>query len=215
MGKTADVATGRQQGRNGERQVLAQAIAQRDQAEAGEKLVSQARLRARDDQFKANRAVEDAERALLSARETARLAMVDAYVDDDEIDGSDAVADAEAALTRAQRRQTEMKAIAEELGAHKDTPGHSIPNIKVDQAVCDVVKTHPTVRRLVEDYCTARSAFQQYEATLIWLAVLGMIPDDLKDAAPSRNATRYADPDPAWLAAVEALKRDPDAALPA
>ncbi len=41
-----------------------------------------------------------------------------------------------------------------------------------------------------------------------------MVPDDLKSAAPSASATRYAEPDENWLAAVEALKHDADAELP-
>ena len=86
--------------------------------------------------------------------------------------------------------------------------------MKVDEAVRTVVRAHPALRTLVLDYDSARRAFHSYEATLIWLAGRGCIPNDLSDAAPSKNATRYAEPDSAWLEAIEALKRDADAPLP-
>jgi hypothetical protein len=86
--------------------------------------------------------------------------------------------------------------------------------MQVDDAVCNVVKASPVVRRLVEDYGTAKRSFEIYHATLVTLALRGCILADLVHLAPSQNETRYADIDPNWLRALEALKADPDAALP-
>jgi hypothetical protein len=41
-----------------------------------------------------------------------------------------------------------------------------------------------------------------------------MIPEDLRDAAPSASATRWAEPNPEWVAAIELLKKDANAKLP-
>jgi hypothetical protein len=128
-------------------------------------------------------------------------------------DRSAAVADAEAALVRARRRLADLSVIEEELSAER-APGRSIPNIKVEEAVRAVVKAHPTVRRLVEDWQNAERTFRVYEATLIWLAGQQCVPGDLVSVAPSRNAIRYADPDPAWVDAIDAMRRDADSALP-
>ena len=201
--------------RSPQREALAAAIAIRDEADPDDKLVSQARERARDDLFKANRAVEAAERALASARETARLSLVGAYVDGD--DGAAAPAtidDAEAALAKARTRQAEMKMIADELAAHQRAPGWSIPNRAVEDAMRAIVKNHLAVRRLCEDFDTARRVFQQHEATLIFLAGQHCIPSDLIDVAPKAHATRFADADPQWVQALEALKQDADFQLP-
>ena len=108
----------------------------------------------------------------------------------------------------------DLRTIAEELDSRERTPGWSIPGSKVEEAMRAVVRTHPVVRRLVEDFDTARRTFQQYEATLIWLAARDMIPEDLIGVAPSRNATRFAEPGEEWTSAVEALRRDCDALLP-
>jgi hypothetical protein len=127
MGKmtrtAADASQRTQPARSREREALASAITERDKADAGEAALAQARARAREDMFKANRAVEDDERALARAREAARLFMVDAYVDGDALpDAPSAVADAEAALVKACRRQAEMKTVVEELAAHERAP---------------------------------------------------------------------------------------------
>jgi hypothetical protein len=87
--------------------------------------------------------------------------------------------------------------------------------MRVGEAMRAVVKSHPTVRRLVEDFELARRTFQQYEATLIHLANQRCIPDDLVSVAPSVNATRFAEPDPAWVRALASLSLDADAELPA
>ncbi len=105
-----------------------------------------------------------------------------AYVggDDDDDGGAEkaVVADAERALAQAQRRLADLKVIEQELAAHEGAPGRSIPGIKVEDAVRAVVRAHPAVRRLVEDFDTARRAFHVYEATLMWLATRGCVPDD-------------------------------------
>ena len=201
--------------RRRQREALAEAIAIRDEADAGDKLVSRARERARADLFKANRALEDAEAALSNARETARLSLVDAYVDGDDGAAPPAkIADAEAALAKARTRQAEMKMIADELAARQRAPGWSIPNRAVEDAMRAVVKNHLAVRRLCEDFDTARRVFQQHEATLIFLAGQHCIPSDLIDVAPKAHATRYADADPQWVQALEGLKHDADFQLP-
>ena len=199
--------------RSKEREALAEAIRVRDEEAADGAALAQARARARQDLFKANREVEAAEQALTSAREAARMSLVADYVDGNDSDDF-AVADAEAALNRAQQRLADLKMIEQELAAHERRPGHSIPNMRVEAAARVVVRAHPTVRRLVQGFDTARRTFQQYEATLIYLAGQRCIPDDLVDVAPRAHATRYADADPSWVKALEALKRDPHAVLP-
>jgi hypothetical protein len=77
-----------------------------------------------------------------------------------------------------------------------------------------VVKAHPTVHRLVQDYATARAVWEQYHSTLRWLASVDCIPDNLKGSSPKPHETYHAPPDPTWIAAVEALKKNPDAELP-
>ena len=111
----------------------AAAIAQRDEADAHEAAMRHARERAREDLFKANRAVEAAEAALADAREAARASLVDAYVDGEAGDDASArmpIADAEAALDRVQRRVAEMQTIVDELNA-PPAPGWSIPNARM------------------------------------------------------------------------------------
>ena len=81
----------------------------------------------------------------------------------------DAVAEAEQALARAERRYADLKTIAAELDVRKDAPGRSISNLHVEKAVSAVVAAHPVVRRLAADYHTAKRAFHTYEATLILL----------------------------------------------
>jgi hypothetical protein len=66
---------------------------------------------------------------------------------------------------------------------------------------------------MIEDYEVAPRAFQSYHSTLRWLAFRGMIPDNLKAAAPRPNET-YAGPDPAWEAAIAQLASDADSRLP-
>jgi len=197
------------------RAALAEAIRVRDEAQAEDEVLRQARERAKADRFLAFRDVEAATGHLNRARDMARESLVGAYVDGDEGDGGRVIAEAEAELHRAQRRAAELSIIEQELNARTSpAPGRSIPNMRVDEAVRAVVKTHPTVRRLVTDWQTAERSFRMYEATLIWLAGHAMIPPDLERAAPSKNATRYSEPDESWLAAIEALKKDADAELP-
>ena len=197
-----------------ERQALATAIAVRDAAKAEEATLKRGAERAKADAFLARRTVEAAEAALTKLQETARFALADDYLNGEADDGSE-IAEAEAALATAQRRAAELGMIEQELRARSGpVPGHSVPAMRVEEAMRAVVKAAPIVRRLVQDFDTARRTFQQYEATLIHLAVQRCIPDDLKDAAPRPNATRYADPDPAWVSAIAALAIDADATLP-
>jgi hypothetical protein len=200
--------------RSSERAALALAIQVRDAAAAEDDKLKQARQRAKADAFLAHRAVEAAETALSRAQETSRFALADAYIEGEAEDRS-AVTEAEAALAVAQRRAAELALIEQDLKARSGpAPGHSVPNMRVEEAVRAVVRAHPAVRRLAEDYHIAERAFHTYSATLIWLAARGMIPADLTHAAPSANATRYAEPDDAWTAALENLRIDPQAALP-
>jgi hypothetical protein len=111
--------------------------------------------------------------------------------------------------------RAELAMIEQELSARtRPAPGYSVPNSRVGEAVRAVVKSHPAVRRLVEDFATARRAFQQSEATLIHLSAQRCVPDDLVSLAPRADATRFADPDPAWVSAIAALGVDADAELP-
>jgi hypothetical protein len=201
--------------RSPERQALAAAIALRNEAAEREATLKQAADRAKADGFRARRAVEVAEAALNTAQETARFALADAYLEGEADDGS-AVTEAEAALAAAQRRAAELAMIEQELSARSGpAPGHSVPNMKVSEAARNVVRAHPAVRRLAQDFGIAKRAFQQYEATLIHLASRRCIPDDLISVAPSANATRYADPADEWVKAIAALAQDADAELPA
>ena len=202
-------------GRTPERQLLASAIAARDAAASREAQLAQALERAKADRFKASRTVEEAESTLNRVRAAARESLVDAYTFMSDDRGDDGVEAAEQALALATRRLAELQMVEAELGTRTGpAPGHTLPSIKVEAALRDVVRSHPTVRRMVKDFETARRTFQQYEATLIHLAGQACIPDDLTEAAPKANHTRYASPDPVWLAAMEQLKRDPDAPLP-
>jgi hypothetical protein len=201
-------------GRTPERQILAAAIEARNHSAEREATLVKAAERARADGFLARRSVEAAEAALRRAREGAPALAVDAYLDGAEVDAP-SVADAERALAEAEKRAAELKAIEAELITRTGpAPGRTLPNIKVEAALRDVVRSHPTVRRMVKDFETARRTFQQYEATLIHLAGQACIPDDLTSTAPKAHHTRYAEPDPAWLAAFSALSRDADASLP-
>ncbi len=202
------------EGRSKERRALAEAIAQRDEVEREAQALLRARSRARDDRVAAFGALEDAEAALADAREADARELVATYVSGEPSAEASEVPAAEAALERARRRYAEVKAIADELSARKDEPGRGIPALRVTEAVKAVVRASPAVRRRAEDFRVAERAFHVYAATLSFFASRNMVPDDLKRIAPSRDATRYADPDPAWVAAIEALARDPDAVLP-
>jgi hypothetical protein len=197
-----------------EREALRAAIAKRDELDLADAAVGRARERAAQDRRRAFNEVEDAETRLKEARETARAALVDAYVGDSDDPPDTSVADAEAALKRAKARLDDMVQVSQGLEAHKAAPGRSVPAIKVEQAVKAVVLAHPTVRRLAADYRIAEQTFHQYHSTLRWLAGKGMIPADLCDAAPKGHDTFFAPPDPDWVSAVEALSRDPDFDLP-
>lgn len=201
------------QPRSNERAALAEAIALRDAAQAEDEALKQARARAASERFKAARAVEDAERALTSAREAARSTLVDAYVSGEDIDDRD-VADAETALTAAQRRLADLQTVADALSSHRQAPGHSVPALKVTAAVRAIVRAHPTVRRLVQDFDTAKRTFETYHSTLRWLAACDCIPADLVEVAPKANETFFAEPANEWVSAIAALAIDADAGLP-
>jgi hypothetical protein len=200
--------------RSPEREALLTAIQLRDAAATQTASLVEARGRASADRFLAARDVEAAERTLTAARETSRAQLVDAYMTGEDVDAHD-IADAETALAKATRRLADLQTIADGLAAHERQPGSSVPALNVVAAVRAVIQSCPTVRRLINDYDTAKRTFQQYESTLIWLAGQHAIPDDLIRVAPSANATRYADPDPAWVNAIAALSQDADAELPA
>lgn len=199
--------------RSPEREELASAIRIRNSAQDEDEALKAAKQRAASDRFKAARAVEDAERALTSAREAERSTLVEAYVSGEDSDGRD-VADAETALSAAQRRLADLQSIADGLSSHGQAPGRSVPATKVTKAVQAVVQAHPTVRRLVQDFDTAKRTFQTYHSTLRWLAARDCIPADLIEAAPKANETFFAEPADEWVQALEALKLDADAELP-
>jgi hypothetical protein len=218
MSKTKTTASERppeQAARSPERQALADAIRARAEVEGRMAPRKQAQSRAEEDIFRAGREVEDAEEALSQAHERERSAMADAYVGGGEPDRS-ATMEAETALARAKRRLADLKFIAPTLAAKamEDGPLASSLNLSVEAAVKAVVAASPTVRRMVEDYEVARRAFQSYHSTLRWLAFRGMIPNDLKAAAPRPNENYYAEPDPAWETAIAQLASDADARLP-
>jgi hypothetical protein len=200
--------------RSPEREALATAIAVRDEAAEREATLKQAAERAKADAYRARRAVEAAEAALNTAQETARFVMTDAYLEGEAEDRS-AVTEAEAALAVAQRRAAELAMIEGELRARSErAPGRSVPNMRVGESVRAVARAHPAVRRLVEDYRIAESAFQTYHSTLRWLAARNCIPADLIEAAPKAHETFFAEPDDGWVSAIATLAQDADAPLP-
>jgi hypothetical protein len=196
------------------RETLRQAIALRDEADQDAATFEAARRRAAEDRFRQARTVEDAERALRQAQEARRLSLVDAFIDGNSDDTDTAIAEAENVLSRAQRRLVELRTIEQELADRKQPVGHSIPGTRVAEAVREVVKNSSIVRRLCQDFETARDCFEQYHATLVHLAGRGMIPDDLRESAPKGHETYYRAPDPAWIKVLDALTRDADAELP-
>lgn len=206
-------ANGSHEQRSSERQALAEAIRVRDEAAEDAATFVRARERAASDRFKAARAVEAAEAALNTAREAARASLVGAYIDDEIFDDS-AVTKSEAELRLAQRRLNDLQTVADGLAAHRQAPGRSVPATNVAAAVRNVVKAHPAVRRLASDFAIAKRAYLIYHSTLRSLNARGMIPEDLREVIPSATETFYADPDPAWTDALEALLTNPDAKLP-
>jgi hypothetical protein len=200
--------------RSNERVLLADAIAARDVVDREQAAVERARSRARDDVRRARRAHEDALEALTETRREYQLAMADSYIAEDAAPRHDALAEAEAALGRAKARLDDLQSVADSLEAHVAPPGRSVPRLSVDAAVRQVIRSSPIVRRLAADYRVAEQTFQQYHSTLRWLAGRGMIPADLTASCPSANATFFADPDPAWIAAIQALSADAGAPLP-
>ncbi len=213
--KTPTVETFENLSRSPERSALAAAIAERNETEAAAAAFRRAQARARDDRVRALGEVEAARGRLAEAREAARSSLVGAYIDGDEGDGDDGgVAAAEAALAAAERRYSDLKTVSDGLSARKDEAGSHVPALRVAEAVRAVVKSAPVVRRLVNDYRAAERAFQTYHATLVYLAGRRMIPDDLARAAPSRDATCYGRPDPAFVAAIDSLGSNADAQLP-
>ncbi len=200
--------------RSPERAALAAAISARDEAEAEDAALRSARERALRDRMAARRAVEDAERALAEARERDKRELTASFVSGEPNAAASEVPAAEAALVLARRRLADLEEIGRELGEPTPRSGRSMRDVKVDEAIAAIVRGHESVRRLTNDYRAMRSAFLQCEATLIWLAVRRMIPHDLVRVAPSANATRLSEPDPAFVAAVEALKSNPSGLLP-
>jgi hypothetical protein len=213
ISQISESSSNEQRPRSPEREALAAAIEIRDASASQTASLVQARARAAQDRFAAARAVEAAESALTAARETLRAQLVDAYISGEDIDTHD-IADAESALAKAQRRLADLSSIADGLAAHERQPGSSVPALNLVAAIRDVIKAAPITRRLVEDYRTAERTFQQYQATLIFLAGQHAIPDDLQAAAPKAHHTRFAEPDPAWVAAIAALAQDADVTLP-
>ncbi len=202
-------------GRSPERQLLASAIAARDAAASREAHLAQALERAKADRFKAGRVVEEAESTLNRVQAAARESLVDAYTFMSDDRGPDGVAEAEATLALANRQLAELQMVEAELGTRTGpAPGHTLPNLKVEAALRDVVRSHPTVRRLAQDYRTAEATFRQYHSTLRWLASLDCVPDDLRDAVPKVQETYFGAPSPEWTAAIAALATNADAALP-
>jgi hypothetical protein len=204
-----------EQARSPERQALADAIRARAEVEGRMAPRKQAQSRAEEDIFRARREVEDAEEALSQAHERERGVLADAYAAGSEPDRS-AVMEAETALARAKRRLADLKFIAPTLAAKamEDGPLASSCNLRVEEAVKAVVAGCPSIPRMVEDYAVAHRTYQVLHATLRQLAYLGVIPDDLKAAAPRPNETYFCAPDPSWEAAIAQLATDPDAALP-
>jgi hypothetical protein len=201
--------------RSPQREILAAAIRARNEADQREATLAKAAERARADAFLARRDVDDAQRALTQAQETARLALADAYIDG-EAEDDGVVTEAERTLAQAQRRLSDLAMVEQELSARSQpAPGRSLPDIEVGKRVRAVVKDCPTLRRLVDDFRTAERTFQQYHSTLRWLAAHDLIPDDLKGSAPKPHETYHTEPDPKWTTAIESLKRNPDAELPA
>ncbi len=200
--------------RSPEREALAAAISARDEAEAEDAALRSARERALRDRMVARRAVEAAEEALAEAKEADARELVSSFVSGEPNAAPSDVPGAVDALERARRRLAELEAVGRELGEPLPRAGRSIWDVKVDEAVKAVVKDSSIVRRLINDFRAAESAFRVYEATAIWLVRMKMVPPDLVRIAPSANATRYAEPDADWLKAIDALGRDPDAPLP-
>jgi len=87
----------------------------------------------------------------------------------------------------------------------------------VNDAVKAVVSAAPEGRRVVEDYCAALTALAAVEKTLH--ALLDFLSPELREPAmqhhiASRDGFRTLAPDPAWIAALAALRTDADSPLP-
>jgi hypothetical protein len=67
----------------------------------------------------------------------------------------------------------DMEVIERELSSREAHPGHSVPQSRVDEAVREVIKAHPSHQRLCEDYAIARRSFETYSPTLIFLRPAG------------------------------------------
>jgi hypothetical protein len=201
--------------RSPERQRLADAI--QEQAEAAKRAasLSKARERANADRFLAVRDVEAAD-AALKASTPSLDALVEAYVAGRELDSS-AMRTAEAEFERARSRLADLEKVAGALeNASVLDPNYvSVDmNWSLNQAVADVVAADPAVRRLVENFDKIRRSYRALHSTVRWLVAGDMVPADLKDMAPKASEVYFGAPDQVWLAAVERLARDPDAALP-
>jgi hypothetical protein len=201
--------------RSPERERLSQAIEALRESERETQAIARARQRAQADRIRTLGEISDLKEALDAAQEKERVALTTAYIEGgDDACGDDEIAAAEAALARAERRLADIRRVEVELAANERQPGWSLPGGEVDRAVRDVIKSAPVVRRLIEDYRTARAAFFTYEATLMMLAGRGCVPDDPRDAVPRGDGVRFAEPDPVWTRAIEALRRDADEPLP-
>ena len=193
--------------RSPERQQLAAAIRERDEAEQQAACLKQAQNRSAADLFLARRDVEAAEAALKRPPDTD--ALVEAYMNGREPDRS-VMRAAEAELDRARSRLADMETIAAAL---RDTPVYD-ENWRVREAVRAVVSADPAVRRVVLDYDKTKKYFRVIHATARWLIQQNMVPEDLKTLAPGAGEVYFGAPDPAWLSAIERLASDADATLP-
>ncbi len=202
-----------------EREALRTAIARKTEAEARiDKLVHVLSAET-ERKYAASNAVDTAESALALARaheagDNVRKAL------GEEPESPLTVLEAQRAVEHAQADWKALHALCEGISERIEAERNSFQYVEkaVDDAVKSVVSSSPEGRAVVTQYCETLTALAAVEKTLH--ALLDFLSPELRERAmqhhiASRDGFRKLAPDPKWIAAIAALRRDADSPLPA
>jgi len=202
-----------------EREQLRAAIVRKNDIEARISKIEAALNAETQRKYAASAAVDDAESVLLKAKESEPQDNI-ARVLGEEPTSLISVFDAQRALEQAQAEYQAKRMLCEGLSERIESEQSSLRYVDsaIDDAIREVISASPEGQGLVADYCAKLDAFNLADKTL--QAISTLLTRDLHAKAISHhtdasyNYQRLA-PDERWPAAIEALKQDADAVLPA
>ena len=193
------------------RQALADAIAKRDAAKTMVDRIIKAQGMAHEARFAAFQAAERARKALAEAQANASRNLV-AKALGEPIAGMD-VTEAKRTVEVAEEAYQEARRLQDalEIKIGEARSELAFAEMRLDNAVLDALHVDEALERFVAKFQALSQEYAKALATAKML--LNTMPKHL--ATATGNAMQVeAQPDGAWLAALEAVKRDADAALP-